>query len=193
MVCALGGNDRQERPRSERGRKWCRSRQRRWETCVTATIKTPRPPGIGPSEAFEAFAKHDHYPPSVVFPLEKQAGSHDLPSQFRSPQPTHSANLCIPLPPHLGIAAVPRALQAVSPTPAVRPVVDPVVADLARPLHDVVTKTYATELREKICLSERYTRTRKRVVLTLVAPNGLKRNPWSEDLVDQVIDASALL
>jgi hypothetical protein len=57
----------------------------------------------------------------------------------------------------------------------------------------VVTKAYARELREKVELFERYTRTRKRVIVTLVAPRGLKRNTWSEDLVDQVVDGSALL
>jgi len=55
-----------------------------------------------------------------------------------------------------------------------------------------VTKAHARELREKIALFERHTKTTKRVVLTLVAPAGLKRNTWSEDLVDRVVDAKAL-
>lgn len=57
----------------------------------------------------------------------------------------------------------------------------------------VVTKAYSRELREKITLFEEHTRTRKRVVLTLVSPHGMKKNTWSEDLVDQVLDVSALL
>lgn len=57
----------------------------------------------------------------------------------------------------------------------------------------VVTKGYARDLREKVALFEQHTRTKKRVVLTLVSPLGLKRNTWSEDLVEQVIDQRALL
>ena len=57
----------------------------------------------------------------------------------------------------------------------------------------VITKSYARELREKITVFEESTKTRKRVVLTLVSPHGLKRNTWSEDLVDRVLDAKALL
>lgn len=55
----------------------------------------------------------------------------------------------------------------------------------------VVTKDYARELKQKIEIFETQTRTKKRVVLTLVAPAGLKRNTWSEDLVDRVVDAKA--
>jgi hypothetical protein len=57
----------------------------------------------------------------------------------------------------------------------------------------VVTKAYARELREKVALFETYTKPKKRVILTLVAPLGLKSNAWSEGLVEQVLDASALL
>ncbi len=57
----------------------------------------------------------------------------------------------------------------------------------------VITKAYARELRNKISLFEAQTKTKKRVLLTLVSPFGLKRNAWSEDLVEQVVDASALL
>jgi hypothetical protein len=57
----------------------------------------------------------------------------------------------------------------------------------------VVTKAYARELRDKVDLFEAHTKTNKRVILTLVAPSGLKKNAWSEGLVEQVVDASALL
>jgi hypothetical protein len=57
----------------------------------------------------------------------------------------------------------------------------------------VVTKAYARELRDKIALFEAQTKTKKRVILTLVAPLGLKRNAWSEGLIEQVVDESALL
>ncbi len=57
----------------------------------------------------------------------------------------------------------------------------------------VVTKAYARELKRKLEVFETRTRTKKRVVLTLVAPFGLKPNVWSEDLVEQVIDATTLL
>ena len=56
----------------------------------------------------------------------------------------------------------------------------------------VLTKEYFRELREKVVLFEEHTRTRKRVIVTLIIPHGLKRNVWSEELVDQVVDASAL-
>src|SRR5262249_11091609 len=50
----------------------------------------------------------------------------------------------------------------------------------------VVTKTYARELKSKLELFEARTRTRKRLVMTLVTAGGLKKNAWSEDLVDRV-------
>jgi hypothetical protein len=56
----------------------------------------------------------------------------------------------------------------------------------------VVSKAYARELKEKLALFEEHTRTKKRIILTLVAPYGLKPNTWSEDLVDRVVDAAAL-
>lgn len=56
-----------------------------------------------------------------------------------------------------------------------------------------VSKSYARELKQKIELFEKHTRTRKRVVLTLVTPAGLKPNTWSEDLIDGSLDVSALL
>ena len=55
----------------------------------------------------------------------------------------------------------------------------------------VVTKAYARQLREKTELFERHAGTRKRVILTLIAPYGLKTNAWSEDLIDRVVDADA--
>lgn len=57
----------------------------------------------------------------------------------------------------------------------------------------VVTKAFARELKEKVALFEQHTKTRKRVLLTLVSPHGLKKNTWSEDLVDRALDAKALL
>jgi hypothetical protein len=57
----------------------------------------------------------------------------------------------------------------------------------------VVTKAYARELAQKVTLFEENTRTKKRIVLTLVAPEGLKKNTWSEDLIDRVVDGSALM
>ena len=48
-----------------------------------------------------------------------------------------------------------------------------------------VDKAYARELRDKIEIFERVTRTRKDVQLALVTTHGLRRNIWSEDLVDQ--------
>ncbi len=57
----------------------------------------------------------------------------------------------------------------------------------------VVTRAYAKELQTKLDLFERHTRTNKRLVLTLVAPLGLARNTWSQDLVEQVVDGKALL
>lgn len=56
----------------------------------------------------------------------------------------------------------------------------------------VVTKAYARELKEKISVFEQRLKPRKRIVLTLVTPAGLKRNAWSEDLVDRVLDVDAL-
>lgn len=56
----------------------------------------------------------------------------------------------------------------------------------------VITKAYARALKEKIDIFERVSGTKKRVALTLVTPYGLKKNAWSEDLVDRVIDARAL-
>jgi hypothetical protein len=57
----------------------------------------------------------------------------------------------------------------------------------------VVTKAYARELAEKVTLFEANARTKKRIVLTLVAPEGLEKNTWSEDLIDRVVDGAALM
>ncbi|MCG8556161.1 MAG: ATP-binding protein [Proteobacteria bacterium] len=57
----------------------------------------------------------------------------------------------------------------------------------------VITKDYARTLKDKLRIFEQQTKTRKRVLLTLVAPHGLRKNSWSEDLVDRVLDARALL
>jgi len=55
-----------------------------------------------------------------------------------------------------------------------------------------VDKRYAEELKEKILIFEKNTRTRKDVFLTLVTTHGLKRNAWSEDLVHHVVTMDAL-
>ena len=57
----------------------------------------------------------------------------------------------------------------------------------------VLTKAYASELRQKIEIFETRTKSRKRCVLTMVCPFGLKPNAWSEDLVDVVVDGTMLL
>ena len=56
-----------------------------------------------------------------------------------------------------------------------------------------VTKAYARDLKQKLELFETHTRTKKRLVLTLVAPAGLRANTWSEDLIDRALDVNALL
>jgi len=56
-----------------------------------------------------------------------------------------------------------------------------------------VTKSYAQELQAKLLIFEQQTKTRKRVIITLVAPLGLKPNIWSSDLIEQVVDAKAFL
>lgn len=56
----------------------------------------------------------------------------------------------------------------------------------------VVSKAYARELQEKVTLFEEHTRTKKRVILTLIAPFGLKPNTWSEDLIERVVEGDAL-
>jgi len=57
----------------------------------------------------------------------------------------------------------------------------------------VVTKKYAAELKTKVETFEHVTKTRKKVVLTLVCPLGLEANAWSKDLVDRVVTIDALL
>ena len=56
----------------------------------------------------------------------------------------------------------------------------------------VVTKAYARELKRKLEVFERQTRTRKDVRLVLVTMEGIKPNAWSEDLVDSVVEAKQL-
>lgn len=55
-----------------------------------------------------------------------------------------------------------------------------------------VDKRYAAELKEKIMIFEKNTRTRKDIMLTLVTTYGLKKNAWSEDLVRCVVTMEAL-
>jgi len=57
----------------------------------------------------------------------------------------------------------------------------------------VVTKAHARALRDKITTFETRTKTKKRVVLTLVCPAGMAKNIWSDDLVDDVLDIEALM
>lgn len=50
-----------------------------------------------------------------------------------------------------------------------------------------VTKAYARELKTKVDVFERVTKTRKKIVLTLVSPLGIAENAWSTDLVGRVV------
>ncbi len=50
-----------------------------------------------------------------------------------------------------------------------------------------VTKTYAAELRRKKDVFQQQTRTAKELMLTLVAPRGVKRNAYSDELLDSVV------
>lgn len=50
-----------------------------------------------------------------------------------------------------------------------------------------VTKAYARELATKVEVFERVTKTRKKIVLTLVSPLGVAENVWSKDLVQRVV------
>ena len=54
----------------------------------------------------------------------------------------------------------------------------------------IVDKRYASILKNKISLFEEITNTKKQVQLALVTMNGMKRNIWSEELVNQVVDVS---
>ena len=53
-----------------------------------------------------------------------------------------------------------------------------------------VTKAYAGELKNKLEVFHRVTRTTKDLRLILVTVNGFKRNTWSEDLVDDALDTN---
>ena len=57
----------------------------------------------------------------------------------------------------------------------------------------VVTRAYAQSLKEKVQLFEQQSKVRARIIVTLVAPFGLKTNAWSEGLIDRVVDISSLL
>lgn len=56
----------------------------------------------------------------------------------------------------------------------------------------VVTKSYARELKRKLEVFERQTRTKKDVCLTLVTTHGLRHNAWSRDLIASVVTADEL-
>ena len=56
----------------------------------------------------------------------------------------------------------------------------------------VVSKSYARELHAKLDLFRARTGTKKQLSLALVTTHGLRRNLWSEDLVDDVVTADAL-
>ena len=50
-----------------------------------------------------------------------------------------------------------------------------------------LTKKYAAELKEKVRLFKRHTRTKKQVFLALVTTYGMKRSPHAVGLIDQVV------
>ena len=56
-----------------------------------------------------------------------------------------------------------------------------------------VTKAYARELQTKLDVFERVTRTRKKIVLTMVLPLGLIDNAWSRNLVERVVTIEPLM
>lgn len=56
-----------------------------------------------------------------------------------------------------------------------------------------ITKAYARELKAKIEVFERVTKTRKKVLLTMVAPFGVVQNAWSEGLVDRVVGIESFM
>ena len=56
----------------------------------------------------------------------------------------------------------------------------------------VVSKDYARDLHARLDLFRERTGTKKQLSLVLVTPYGLRRNLWSEDLVEEVITAEAL-
>jgi predicted AAA+ superfamily ATPase len=55
-----------------------------------------------------------------------------------------------------------------------------------------VDKKYATELKRKLLVFEDKMRTPKNILLTLVTTHGLKKNVWSEGLVDSVVTLNDL-
>ena len=55
-----------------------------------------------------------------------------------------------------------------------------------------VSKAYARELKRKIDVFERITKTQKQVFLALVTSFGLHANTWSEDLITNVVTADSL-
>ncbi|MBT3220270.1 MAG: ATP-binding protein [Proteobacteria bacterium] len=55
-----------------------------------------------------------------------------------------------------------------------------------------VDKDYARNLANKIEVFQAVTRTRKQIQLALVTTHGLRRNLWSEDLIDQDVDLNDL-
>ncbi|MBX3226482.1 MAG: ATP-binding protein [Labilithrix sp.] len=57
----------------------------------------------------------------------------------------------------------------------------------------VVTKAYARELQTKLEVFERVTKTRKKIILTLVSPRGLVDNAWSRGLVERVVTIDPLM
>ncbi len=55
-----------------------------------------------------------------------------------------------------------------------------------------IDKVYARELKSKIDVFEKRTGTKKKILLALVTMHGLKRNTWSQDLVDNVVTVEDL-
>ena len=51
----------------------------------------------------------------------------------------------------------------------------------------VIDKEYAKSLAKKLDVFQTRTATKKQLMLIIIAANGLKKNLWSEDLVDGVV------
>ena len=51
----------------------------------------------------------------------------------------------------------------------------------------VITKDYAEKLRHKLEIFKRVTRTNKQLFIVMIAANGLKRNQYSSELINEVV------
>jgi hypothetical protein len=57
----------------------------------------------------------------------------------------------------------------------------------------VITKKYAADLRNKLAIFRAATRTKKQLQLVMVSASGVLENAHASDLVDQIVDADALM